>query len=161
MTGSVERVTLRITVLRNVDGHVFYIPNGQITFVKNSTLGWARVVLDVGVAYKEPIDHVIEVLMQIANEFKADAKFSGFILGEPEMFGVDALGDSSVVVKLGLKVRPDKQWSIKRELLRRIKQRFDEVGIEIPFPQQTVYHRLEEGLPVPVWGRATVVDGHG
>ncbi|MFT5300930.1 MAG: small-conductance mechanosensitive channel [Mariniblastus sp.] len=145
MTGTVERITLRITVLRNVDGHVFYIPNGQITAVKNSTEGWARVVLDVGVAYGENIDNVIEILITLANEFTSDAKFSDFILGEPEMFGVDALADSSVVVRLGLKVQPDRQWAIKRELLRRIKSRFDDLGIEIPFPQQTVHHRMENG----------------
>ncbi len=145
MTGTVERITLRITVLRNLDGHVFYIPNGQITGVKNSTEGWARVVLDVGVAYGENIDRVIEVLMTLANEFTSDASYSDLILGEPEMFGVDALADSSVVVRLGLKVQPDKQWAIKRELLRRIKSRFDDLGIEIPFPQQTVHHRTENG----------------
>jgi small conductance mechanosensitive channel len=90
--------------------------------------------------------------MEIAEQLKSEAEFGEFILDEPEMFGVDELGDSAVVVKLGLKVRPDKQWSIKRELLRRIKQRFDELGIEIPYPQQTVYHRVEEGAPVPPFG---------
>lgn len=149
MTGTVERITLRITVLRNTDGHVFYVPNGQITAVKNSTTDWARVVLDVGVAYKEQIDQVIDVLMEIATEFQMDADNSEIVLGAPEMFGVDALADSSVVVRLGIRVRPDKQWAVRRELLRRIKSRFDELGIEIPFPQQTVHHRMQEGEAVP------------
>jgi small-conductance mechanosensitive channel/predicted nucleic acid-binding Zn-ribbon protein len=160
ITGTVERITLRITVLRNVDGHVFYVPNGQITAVKNSTTEWARVVLDVGVAYKEQIDQVIDVLLEIAAELKSDAAFSEFVLGEPEMFGVDALADSSVVVKLGLKVQPDKQWAIKRELLRRIKGRFDELGIEIPFPQQTVHHRMENGEAVPMPAQRPLGEHH-
>ena len=156
MTGTVEQITLRIVVLRNVDGHVFFIPNGQITAVKNSTVGWARVVLDIGVAYKERVDQVTETLMQIANEFTGDAEYSELILSEPELFGVNELADSSVVVRIGLKVRPDKQWAIKRELLRRIKQRFDELGIEIPFPQRTVHHRMENenvtAIPTPQTG---------
>ena len=158
MSGTVEKITLRITVLRDVAGHVFYVPNGQITAVQNSTAGWARVVLDVGVAYNEQIDQVIDVLTQLAIDLKADKEYSRFVLGDPEMFGVDALADSSVVVKLGLKVQPDKQWAVKRELLRRIKQRFDELGIEIPYPQQTVHHRMENGTPAPVPGRPAVAE---
>jgi small conductance mechanosensitive channel len=120
----------------------------------------ALVVLDVGVAYKEQIDQVIGVLMGIAGGMTTDADFSEFVLGEPEMFGVDALADMSVVVKLGLKVLPDKQWAIKRKLLRRIKGRVDELGIEIPFPQQTVHHRMENREAVPMHSQPPVGEHH-
>ncbi len=141
MQGIVEGVTLRMTVLRNFDGHVYFIPNGEITSVVNLTHGWARVVLDVGVAYGEKVDDVIRVLMELAHELKQDVRYGPFILADPEMFGVDALADSSVIIRLGIKVRPDQQWFIKREMWRRIKNRFDELGIEIPFPQRTLHHR--------------------
>lgn len=147
MTGTVERITLRITVLRAFEGKVHFIPNGQITSVTNHTHGWARTAIDVEVAYRENVDEVAEVLRSLTAEMREDENWKDVILADPEIFGVEALGQSAVSIRIGFKVQPAKQWALKRELLRRIKNRFDELGIEIPFPQQTVYHRYEDGQP--------------
>jgi len=140
-TGQVERITLRLTVLRDLEGRVHFVPHGQITTVTNLTHGFAQAVFDIPVAYHEDVDRVIEVLLELARELRADEKFSPFITDDPAMLGVDALGDSAVIIKFCLKTLPMKRWDVKRELLRRIKNRFGELGIEIPFPQQAVWAR--------------------
>lgn len=141
--GLVEHISLRMTVLRDVEGNAHFIPHGEIKSVTNMTHGWSRAVFDVGVAYKEQVDQVMKVLMELAREIRRDPAFAPFILDDPEMLGVDSLGDSAVVIKFFIKTRPLRQWTVRREMLRRIKNRFDELGIEIPFPHRTVYHRYE------------------
>jgi small conductance mechanosensitive channel len=148
-SGLVEDITLRITTLRDLKGAAHFIPHSQIQTVSNFTHGWSRVMLDVGVAYKEDVDHVMQVLLELAREMRKDPEFGPFIVDEPEMLGVDAFAESAVVIKLIVRTRPLKQWAVKRELLRRIKNRFDELGIEIPFPHRTVYHRSADG-PIAV-----------
>lgn len=147
MTGTVERITLRITVLRDFEGKVYFIPNGQINSVTNHTHGWARAAIDVDVAYHENVDRVVDVLKQLTAQMREDDDWKDLILADAEILGVDALRESAVSIRIGFKVQPAKQWALKRELLRRIKNRFDELGIEIPFPQQTVHHRYEDGQP--------------
>jgi len=144
LSGQVERITLRLTVLRGLDGTAHFIPNGQITSVSNLTHGWSRALFDVGIAYKEDVDQVMAILMDLGRELRRDPMFAGLILDDPEMLGVDSFADSAVVIKFLIKTRPLKQWTVKREMLRRIKRRFDEHGIEIPFPHRTVYHRQEQ-----------------
>ncbi|MEX2113119.1 MAG: mechanosensitive ion channel family protein [Pirellulales bacterium] len=144
-SGSVEKITLRITVLRDLDGCVHFIPHGSISQVTNMTHGWSRAVVDVGVAYKENPDRVMGVLVEIGQEMRKDPKFGPLILDGPEMLGVDGFGDSAVTIKFFLKTQPAQRWLVKRELLRRIKNRFDELGIEIPFPQRTIHHRRDDG----------------
>jgi small conductance mechanosensitive channel len=144
-SGFVEDMTLRVTTLRDLEGVAHFIPHSQIQAVSNLTLGWSRVVLDVGVAYKEDVDRVMQVLLELAREMRRDPEFGPLIVDEPEMLGVDALAESAVVIKLIVRTRPLKQWAVKRELLRRIKNRFDELGIELPFPHRTVYHRVADG----------------
>ncbi len=146
VAGQVERITLRVTVLRALDGTVHFIPNGEITRVSNMTQEWSRALLDIPVAYKEDADRVMEVLVEVASDLRKDPKFQDLILEGPEMLGVDNFSDSAVVIRFFLKTRPLKQWIVRRELLRRIKRRFDELGIEIPFPHRTVYHRHAGGL---------------
>ncbi len=90
---------------------------------------------------------MIKVLTDLARELRRDPAFSPLILEDPEMLGVDSLGNSAVVIRFLIKTRPLRQWTVKRELLRRIKNRFDELGIEIPYPCQTVYNRYESGQP--------------
>ena len=147
ISGLVEMITLRVTVLRDLEGVRHFIPHGTITSVSNLTHGWSRAMFDVRVAYKENVDDVIKELMKLGQEMQQDVLYGPHILDTPEMLGVDALADSGVVIKFLLKTRPLKQWPIKREMLRRIKNRFDELGIEIPFPYRTVYHRFPEGTP--------------
>lgn len=145
VSGQVERITLRVTTLRALDGTVHFVPNGEITRVSNMTHEWSRALFNIPVAYKEDVDRVMHELVELAKELRRDPEYRGLILEMPEMLGVDEFADSAVVVKFFVKTRPLKQWLVRRELLRRIKRRFDELGIEIPFPHRTVYHRSSEG----------------
>src|SRR5262249_44138375 len=137
----------RTTVLRDLEGVVHFIPHGTITTVSNLTHGWSRALFDVGIAYKEDVDRVMQLLLDMGREIRQDPAFGPLILDDPEMLGVDDLADSAVVIKFFLKTKPLQQWTVKREMLRRIKNRFDALGIEIPFPHQTVYHRYETPPP--------------
>ncbi len=139
ITGQVERISLRMTVLRDMEGRVHFVPHGQINSVTNLTHGWSRAVFEIGVAYKERVDDVIEVLKRLGTELRQDENFRLLILDGPVMLGVDSLSSSSVVIKFHMQTRPLQQWPVKRELLRRIKNEFDRLGIEIPFPHVTVY----------------------
>jgi small conductance mechanosensitive channel len=143
--GVVERMTLRITALRDEDGTLHFIPNGQITLVSNKTHGWSRALFEIQVSYREDVDRVMDVLCEIGRGLRQDPAYAPLIVSDPEMLGVDQLGDSAIVIKFFMKTQPMKRWGVKREMLRRIKKRFDELGIEIPFPQRTVYHRYEGG----------------
>lgn len=145
LAGLVENITLRITVLRDVDGAVHFIPNGQINTVTNMTHGWSRAVFDIGISYNSDVDRAMSVLVEIGREMRREPAYHELILDDPEMLGVDALSESAVVIRFVMRTRPLKQWMVKREMLRRIKKRFDEVGIEIPFPHRTVYHRYAHG----------------
>ncbi len=147
IAGAVEAITLRVTSLRDLEGTMHFIPHGTITTVSNMTHGWSRALLDIGVAYKEDTDRVSDELLEIAKGMRSDEKFGEFIIGDAELLGVDALGDSAVVIKMCIKTQPLKKWAVKREMLRRIKHRFDEVGIEIPFPHRTVFVHREDDEP--------------
>lgn len=147
IAGLVERITLRMTVLRDLEGVVHFIPHGEVTTVSNLTHGWSRALFEIGVAYKEDADRVMKVLLELGKELRQDPFYGDLILEDLEMLGVDSFGDSAVVIKFYLKTRPQKQFTVKRELLRRIKRKFDELGIEIPFPHRTVYHRGIEASP--------------
>jgi small-conductance mechanosensitive channel len=142
-SGLVEHISLRTTVLRDLEGVVHFIPHGTITTVSNQTHGWSRALFDVGIDYKEDADRVMQVLVDLGRELRRDPAFATLILDDPEMLGVDNLADSSVILKFFIKTRPLQQWTVKREMLRRIKKRFDELGIEIPYPHQTVHHRYD------------------
>ena len=142
-SGQVERITLRMTVLRDGNGVVHFIPNGQINCLSNETHGWSRASFEIGVAYKENVDTVMSLLSELARGLRADRTFSPMILEDPTAPGIESLGDSAVMIKFHIKTRPHQHGAVKRELLRRIKNRFDELGIEIPFPHRTVYYRHE------------------
>jgi len=149
--GSVEAVGLRVTRVRSVDGTVWYVRNGEILRVGNQSQGWARAVLDVNVAYGEDVTRVQDLLRDVAHEFFADPDWSDLVLEEPEVWGVEALAPGAVVVRLVVKTAPLEQWKVAREMRRRIKARFDSEGVEIPFPQSTVWLRSEreDGAPAP------------
>jgi len=147
ISGQVEKITLRMTVLRDLEGAVHFIPNGKIDTVTNLTHGWSRAVVDVRVSYRENVDQVMDELVHVGLELRKDPTFGPLVIDDPEMLGVDGLGESAVTVRMLLKTRPLQQWKVKRELLRRIKQRFDQLGWEIPFPQQRVQHRFETNMP--------------
>ncbi len=139
-TGTVEAVSLRTTRLRSVDGTVWHVPNGDIRRVGNKSQHWSRALLDIEVAYSTDIEHAKGVIKAAADEVWQER---GDILEEPEVWGVERLGSHAVVIRLVVKTRPADQYSVSRELRQRLKEAFDAEGIEIPFPQQVVWHRDE------------------
>lgn len=141
LSGSVEHMTLRVTQLRDVEGVVHIVPNGQITTVSNKTRGWSRSVVDIGVGYEADVDQVIRVLNEVAQQFVKEPAWVAKFDGLPEVVGVQALGESAVKIRVLLRTQPGMQWEVGREFLRRAKKRLDQEGIDIPFPQRTVHVR--------------------
>lgn len=137
--GLVEQINFRTIVLRDLKGTVHVFPNGTITTLSNMTQEWSAYVFDVGVAYKENTDVVVELIREVLNGLRADETHGPSIVEEPEIFGVDALDDSAVIIKGRIKTRPSRQWVVGREFLRRVKLSFDERGIEIPFPHRSLF----------------------
>lgn len=137
--GLVEAIRLRTVVLRGLDGTVHIIQNGAINELSNMTKGFSQYVIDVGVAYKEDTDRVTEVLKEVGAKLQEDPEYADKILAPLEILGVDDFADSAVIIKIRIKTAPIHQWTVGRELRRRIKKAFDERGIEIPFPHLSVY----------------------
>ena len=144
-SGTVEAVSLRTTRLRAVDGTVWHVPNGDIRRVGNKSQHWSRALLDIEVAYETDIDHAKSVIKRIADELWQARED---ILEEPEVWGVEQLGPNSIVIRLVVKTRPADQYDVSRELRQRLKEAFDAEGIEIPFPQQVVWHREKRAAHV-------------
>jgi small conductance mechanosensitive channel len=133
-SGTVEAVSLRVTRLRDVDGTVWYVRNGEILRVGNQSQNWARSVLDIAVGYKEDVTRVRRILMEVAHDLWEDKEYRDLIIEEPEVWGVQSLGPDSVVVRVTLKTMPQQQWNVSREMRERVKTRFDEEGIQMPRP---------------------------
>jgi small-conductance mechanosensitive channel len=143
IAGTVEAVSLRTTRLRSVDGTVWHVPNGEIRRVGNMSQHWSRALLDVDVAYDTDLSHARTVIKRVADELWNEGTD---ILEEPELWGVESLGQHAVTLRLVVKTRPSRQWVVSRELRERIKRAFDVEGIEIPFPQQTVWMRPDPAV---------------
>ncbi len=143
-TGLVERITLRKIQLRDLDGTVYTVPHSEVAVVDNLTKEYSFYLLDVGVAYAEDTDRVIECLLKIDEELREDDDFADMILAPLHVLGVDKFDDSAVIVRVRTKTRPHDKWNVGREFNRRIKQTFDKEGIEIPFPHRTIYFGAEE-----------------
>jgi len=139
IAGQVEKMTLRMTMLRDAEGIAHILPNGEITRVSNLTKAWSRSMLDIRVAYKEDIDRVIEVLRDLGREIVQEPRWAELIIDAPDILGVQNLTETAVVIRMVTKTLPLKQWEVGRELRRRIKNRFDQEGIEIPFPHLRLY----------------------
>lgn len=137
--GLVEAITFRTIVLRDLSGVVHVFPNGTINTLSNMTKVWSGYVIDVGVAYKEDTDRVVDVMIRVAEEMRQDPGWGNRILEPIEIFGVDDFADSAVVIKARLKTLPIEQWNVGREYRRRLKKAFDAAGIEIPFPHRSIY----------------------
>lgn len=148
LAGVVEQLSIRSIKLRAQDGSVHIIPFSAVTTVTNMTRDFSFAVLDVSVAYGEDTDRVAGVLQEIASEIRADPKFATMIRDDLELLGVERLADSGVVIRVRIKTEPMARWSVAREFNRRIKQRFDRLGIEIPYPhQKLVIERNEPRHP--------------
>jgi len=149
--GGVESISIRTVRLRDIDGYVHTVPFGEITVLTNMMRDFGFAVIDVGVAYKENTDDVLEVIKQVDAEAREDAAFAERLAGDLEILGVNALGDSAVTLRVRVRTVAGFQWGVRREYLRRIKLKFDEVGIEIPFPHMTVWFgEMKDGRLPPV-----------
>jgi len=137
--GLVEAVTFRTIVLRDLSAVVHVFPNGSINTLSNMTKDWSAYVIDVGVAYKEDTDQVIEIMRQVADKMRAEPEYGPAMLEPIEVMGVDNFADSAVIIKARFKTLPLQQWKIGREYRRRLKKAFDAARIEIPFPHSTLY----------------------
>lgn len=147
--GLVEKINFRTTVLRDLGGVVHIFPNGTISTLSNLTNEWSAYIFDIGVAYKENTDRVIDIMKQVGRSMREDSVIGKFMLEEPEIFGVDKFDDSAVIIKGRIRTKPIRQWEVGREYLRRIKHAFDENLIEIPFPHRSVYFG-ERSKPIDI-----------
>lgn len=138
-SGSVERMSLRVVVLRDLQGRLHIIPNGEIKSVTNMTAGWARAVVDVAIGYDADLERALVVVNDEAARFAADPEWKSRFDGPIEVQGVEQLGDSAVVIRVLIRTVAGSQWAAAREFRRRIKLRLDREGIEIPFPQRRVH----------------------
>lgn len=137
--GLVEAITFRTIVLRDLSGVVHVFPNGAVNTLSNMTKEWSAYVIDVGVAYKEDTDRVVDVMRRVGEELRADPQYGPAMIDAIEVFGVDDFQDSAVIIKARLKTMPIQQWNVGREYRRRLKKAFDAQRIEIPFPHRTLY----------------------
>lgn len=149
-SGVVEEVKLRTTQIRDVSGTLWHVPNGAIARVANMSQEWARAVLDIDVAYDTDIGLAMTVIKGAADEVWQDNLPHATVLEEPEIWGVQNFGADAISIRLVLKTEPGEQWATGREVRRRLKIAFDEAGIEIPFPQRTVWVHEVQDEPQPV-----------
>ena len=139
VSGLVESVGLRTTVLRDLEGKVHTIPNSEIKVVSNLSKEWSRSVLDIGISYRENVDQVIDLLVELGKELGKEEPYRSAILEPLQILGVERFGESEVVIRMMVKTVPLKQWDVGRELRKRIKNRFDEKGIQMPFPHRVLF----------------------
>ena len=144
VTGKVEQISLRTTSVRSYDGTLHIVPNGNIQLVGNRYKGWARAIVDIGVAYGEDLERVKGVLEGLFEELRADRELAPGFLSGPDVLGVERMTDYEIVLRIVAEVRPSRRFDIERQLRRRIKERFDREGVEIPFPHQVMISRQEE-----------------
>jgi moderate conductance mechanosensitive channel len=145
-SGVVEKMTLRVVVLRDLQGTMHVIPNSEIKVVSNMTRGWSRAVVDVGVPYDEDVDRALTIIRDEAAQFSTDKTWGAQLDGAVEVPGVESLSDSAVVIRTLIRTQPGSQWNVAREFRRRLKKRFDRERLEIPFPQRQVHVRVT-GMP--------------
>ena len=137
--GLVEAITFRTIILRDQSATVHVFPNCSINTLSNMTKDWSAYLMDIGVAYKEDTDRVVDVMRRVAAELQTEPEYGSVMLEPLEIIGVDSFADSAVVIKARLKTLPIKQWMVGREYRRRLKKAFDAERIEIPFPHRTLY----------------------
>lgn len=148
-TGLIEKITIRKVQLRDLAGIVYTVPFSDVGIIENWTKNFSYYILDVGVAYREDTDEVVRLLKEVDEDLRSDEKFKKLILEPIEILGVDSFADSAVIIKARIKTKPIKQWDVGREFNRRMKYKFDEHGIEIPFPHQTIYFGVDKEGKAP------------
>lgn len=145
VSGEVQDIRLRVTVVRDINGNLHYVPNGEIRVATNMMQGYGQVVLDLSVAYENDLDRALEVLSDELGNMAADEQWQSSFLGRPEVLGVERLGDAAVVIRALAKVRPGDRWSVQREALKRIKRRFEAESIALPAMPLSIYRRDSSG----------------
>lgn len=141
--GTVEKADIKMIKLRDLQGRVHYIRNGMVDIITNYTRDYSYYIFDIGVAYKENIENVIDVIKDLGQKFYETSECKQYILAPLEILGLDKFDDSAVIIKARFKTTPIKQWEVGRAFNKCIKERFDELGIEIPFPQRTIHIEKE------------------
>ena len=144
VSGNVERLTLRVTYVRALDGYLYVVPNGEVRIVANQTKEWSRALVDVGVAYEEDLDRALRVLGEAAEAFVEDPDIKSQLLEPPQVLGPFSLGDWAITVRVMVKTQPGKQWEVARELRKRILAACEREGITLPYPRQEVLVRRLE-----------------
>ncbi len=147
--GTVEEMTIRMMRLRDLSGVVHTIPFSEVDIIKNYTKDFSYYLFDIGVAYRENVDHVIEVIKELAKEMQKDEVFGPKIMAPMDILGVDRFADSAVVIRTRFKTQPYDRWAVGREFNRRLKNRFDDLDIEIPFPHTTLYFGQDKDGSAP------------
>ena len=148
-TGTVEGVSLRTTRLRDVEGTVWHVPNGEIRRVGNKSQQWSRALLDVQVAYDSDLDVTRTLIKRVADEVWHDAEIGESVLEEPEVWGVESFGPTGIAIRLVVKTKPADQWKVLRELRVRLKRALEEAGIQIGFQQGLVVQNPASATPPP------------
>jgi small-conductance mechanosensitive channel len=138
ISGGVEKMTLRATYLRDLQGTLHVVPNGEIRILSNKTQSWARAVIDVDVSLRADLTRTLDVLRQVGQELASDPGLSPDLLEPPTVTGVEGLSDSAITLRLMAKVKPGQQWAMARAMRQRIKAAFDAAEIETPVPQREV-----------------------
>jgi small-conductance mechanosensitive channel len=141
VSGQVERITLRATYVRAIDGYLHVVPNGEVRIVANQTKEWSRALVDVGVAYEEDLDRALRVLTETAEAFAQDPDIGPQLLEPPQVLGPLSLGDWAVTVRVMVNTQPGKHWGVARELRKRILAACEREGITLPYPRQEVLVR--------------------
>jgi small conductance mechanosensitive channel len=144
-SGVVEAMTMRVVVLRDLEGTMHVIPNGEMKVVSNRTRGWARAVVDISVPYTEDVDRILTIVRDEAAQFSTDPGWGLQLDGPVEVLGVESMTDNSVVIRTLLKTQPGSQWSVAREFRRRLINRFSRESIESPFQQRRVHVTVKGG----------------
>jgi small conductance mechanosensitive channel len=144
-TGVVEKISLRTTVLRGVDGTVWHVPNGYVTRVGNRSQLWSVALVDVDVAYDCDLAAARQVIIDCASELVATEEWSAVVIDPPQVLGVEALGADGITIRVTVKVHPGAQWGLQRALREALKAALDGAGIDIPFPQRTIWVRRDAG----------------
>ncbi len=141
LSGTIEAVSLRVTRMRDTNGTVWYVRNGELYRVGNMSQNWARAVLDVQVSAREDLTHVRRVLGDVIHDLWEDDDYDGVVIEEPEIWGIEAMTPDAITLRVALKTAPMEQWRVARVLRARIKSRFDHEGIQAPYPTSYVMNR--------------------
>jgi moderate conductance mechanosensitive channel len=156
LSGTVEAVSLRVTRLRDTNGTVWYVRNGELLRVGNMSQNWARTVLDIQVSAREDLAKVRRVLAEVSDDVWKDEEFDGVIIEQPEIWGIEAMTPDAITLRVTLKTAPMEQWRVARAMRERIKARFDHEDIEAPYPTSVVMNRSNaDPEPAPVGADST------